>query len=55
MASYANLPAYSAISKFIELGFASSDYFSYLHSASPCAISFRIAFEAVKIAYYIMT
>ena len=48
---FTNLTAYFAISKVIELGFASGDYFSYLHSALLRAIPFRIASYAVKLAY----
>ena len=33
----------------IKLCFFSSDYFSYLHSVTPRAITFRIAFYAVKL------
>ena len=42
-----------AITQIVTLGFASSDYFSYLHWATLRAITFRIAFYAVKLAYKI--
>ena len=39
-----------AISQIITLGFTTRNSFSYLHSAMSRAISFRIAFYAVKLA-----